>query len=377
VLILELLKYAAHSSSRAATESAAAALAGATPSELQWALDGGFGPLAHRAVSAFPDRVPQHLRAQLQGGDLAARIQHEYRVETALDVIDACALVGARAMLLKGISISEQYYPAAHLRTMTDVDILALGGTLAQIESALLERGFEYTTINMGTDAAHGVPMHDAARNAWVEIHTALFPMSSPLQRHPVFAQPGSPMHSVLSQFRGRPVLRLTDEAQLLYIAAYWNRDLTAVPMQPVMIRPLLDAVILLSNPEVTIDWDQLAVGFHDDQPTACMYLLLACLARHELVQLPRGLLSTLAARQTLIGPAELRLINSLVDRYLLDGRPMRLFQSWHVWLNLLEPGPRFIKVLRLPWRVAFPPTCPHRFNVGTQARRLVRWITR
>ena len=226
VLTLELLKYAARGHSPESASAVADALAIATATELQWALNGGLGPLAYRAVKAAPDRVPLDLLAMLHGADLAAQVLHGSRVEAAAEVIDLCGSLGITAMPLKGISISEQHYPAAHLRPMTDIDFLAPGRPYDEIEAAFLQRGYELSSIDMGVDPAHGKPLRDRRRNVWVEIHTSIFPLASPLQGHPVFAHPTDPVVAVDSDFCGRRVLRLRDEAQLFYIASYWSRDL-------------------------------------------------------------------------------------------------------------------------------------------------------
>lgn len=377
MLILELLRYATRDHSPESALAAADALAIATSTELQWALEGGLGPLAYRAAMTNPGRVPQDLLALLHGADMTAQVLHGNRVEAAAAVIDLCGNLGITLMPLKGISISEQHYAAPHLRSMTDIDFLATGRPYEEIEAAFLERGYEPSSLDMGVDPAHGKPLRDHRRNVWVEIHTSLFPLASPLQCNPVFARPIDPAIAVDSDFSGRTVLRLRDEAQLLYVAAYWSRDLSMHSIHPTFVTPLLDAITLLRASGTTMNWERLARWLGDDQATASLYLLLSCLSRHELVSLPAGLLATLAARQTIIGRAENWIIQSLIDRYLLGGRPLQPVHSWHVWLNLLGPGGRYAKSALLPWRIAFPPSYPHRFDLIAQSQRLARLIRR
>jgi hypothetical protein len=313
----------------------------------------------------------------LHGADLTAQVVHESRVQTAVEVVDTCASFGAKPLLLKGISISEQHYPAPHLRSMTDIDVLVPEGRYDEIEATLVERGYELSSIDMGADGAHGQPLRDRRRDVWVELHTSMFPPSSPLQGHPVFAQPTDPAVAVDSVFQGRAVHRLRDEAQLLYIAAYWSRDLSMQSIHPTFITPLLDAIVLIRASGTTMSWEQLAQWLGDDQGTASLYLLLSCLARHELVSLPTGFLATITASQAIIGRAENRIIQSLIDRYLLGGRSLQLIHSWHVWANLLGPGARYAKSALLPWRIAFPPSYPHRYDLSAQSARVRRLVRR
>ena len=177
--------------------------------------------------------------------DLTAQVLHGNRIEAAAEVIDLCTSLGVTVMPLKGISISEQHYPAPHLRAMTDIDFLVSGRPYEEIEAAFLQRGYKLSPVDMGPDPAHGKPLQDCRRNVWVELHTSLFPPTSPLQGHPAFTQPSDSSVAIDSDFSGRRILRLRDEAQLLYIAAYWTRDLSTQSIHPTFITPLLDAIVL------------------------------------------------------------------------------------------------------------------------------------
>ncbi len=222
-------------------------------------------------------------------------------------------------------------------------------------------------------EAAAGLPQERLGRTAYIAFpaHFALAGTSGRSRSRRTAAL------AIDSDFSGRRILRLRDEAQLLYVAAYWTRDLSTQSIHPTFITPLLDAIILLGASGPTMNWEQLSRWMGDDQATASLYLLLSCLSRHELISLPPGLLAELATRQTIIGRAENHIIQSLIDRYLLGGRTLHLIHSWHIWLNLLGPGARYAKSALLPWRIAFPPSYPHRFDLRAQAQRLARLIRR
>ena len=223
MLVVELLRYAAHGQSPESAHPVAEALVAATDAERQWALHAGLGPFAYRAIKATPDCVPSGLLEVLHGADLTAQVLHGNRIEAAAEVIDLCTSLGVTVMPLKGISISEQHYPSPHLRAMTDIDFLVSGRPYEEIEAAFLQRGYKLSPVDMGPDPAHGKPLQDCRRNVWVELHTSLFPPTSPLQGHPAFTQPSDSGVAIDSDFSGRRILRLRDEAQLLYIAAYWT----------------------------------------------------------------------------------------------------------------------------------------------------------
>ena len=73
---------------------------------------------------------------------LQREVKHGNFVDTANEVIDVCRELQIRPTLLKGISISEQHYPVAHLRPMGDIDVLIPSDAYDSVESALLRRGY-------------------------------------------------------------------------------------------------------------------------------------------------------------------------------------------------------------------------------------------
>jgi hypothetical protein len=204
----------------------------------------------------------------------------------------------------------------------------------------------------------------------WLELHTALFHKSSALRRNRTFSPAHVAEQSIDSSFNGLPVRRLTDELQLAYVASYWTQDLTAHRIHPSFVMPLFDTARLLTNHR-ELDWRALFSWLDNDMATASLYLMLAYLSRRNVVVVPDEVLGHLAASQNLLATAELRLMHAMVDRYLLGGRPFRVFNSWHIWGNLLAPGSPSAKLLKLPWNILFPPSYPHRYSLRRQLQRV------
>ena len=92
--------------------------------QLQYLRDTGFAPLLQRAVSDRVLSVPAAWSETLLAESLTAQVRHGALVDAAIDVLDACDHLGVPLTVLKGISISDQFYPAPHLRPMGDVDVL-------------------------------------------------------------------------------------------------------------------------------------------------------------------------------------------------------------------------------------------------------------
>jgi hypothetical protein len=371
VLILELLRYFATPQAPGGADRVVAALANAAEGPIRWALDAGLGPLLYGAARASPGRLTAAVHDRLLSADLTAQVRHGERVDAATDVIELCVDAAVPVTLLKGISISEQHYPAGHLRPMTDLDVLVPADAYASIEAILLRRGYRHGADTLGDDPHHGVPLIHPKRGVWLELHTALFHRGSTLRRNCAFSPDHIGAQSIDSTFCGLPVKRLTDELQLVYVASYWTQDLCAYRMHPSFVAPLFDAVRLLGLPQRTLDWAGLLGWLDNETARASLYLLLAYLSRRGVAAIPSAVLTRLAAGQNLVAGPELRVIHALLDRHLVAGRPFKLFNSWHFWANLLEPGSHVAKVLKLPWNILFPPSYPHRYSLRRQLQRM------
>ena len=187
-----------------------------------------WAPLLYRALQGRMDQVPAAWREALLSADLTARVRHGNLVGTANEIIDTCQDLRVDVTLLKGISISDQHYPAAHLRPMGDIDVLVPKHARESVESKLRRRGYRPKAGDeIDDDSYHGVPLFHPERRVWVEVHTAPFPESTSLRSNRTFfSQPHMANQSLASTFHGRPAYRLTDELQLVYLASYWARGL-------------------------------------------------------------------------------------------------------------------------------------------------------
>lgn len=138
---------------------AAVSLEAVDDCQFQWVLDAGLGPLLQRAMQHDTGAIPDKWRDTLVSAELTAQVRHAELVETAIETIDACEAAGTHATLLKGISISDQYYPAAHLRPMNDIDILIPSSAYGAVESMLLQRGFSSSAFPRVDGLHHGAPL--------------------------------------------------------------------------------------------------------------------------------------------------------------------------------------------------------------------------
>jgi hypothetical protein len=182
--------------------------------------------------------------------------------------------------------------------------------------------------------------------------------------------------------FDERPVLRLTDELQLAYIASYWLRDIARNGTHPTFLMPLFDAIFLLRSSAHALDWDALLASLDNELAAASLYLLLVEASTHGFDETLAPILPRLAARQRIFGAAELRIMHGMLDDCLIEGRRfMGAFGERHpriettVLDTLLTPAPFVRKLAVLPWNLVFPPSVPQRYSLRFHTRRMVRFF--
>jgi putative nucleotidyltransferase-like protein len=322
--------------------------------QVRWAVQTGLGPLLWHTTHAAPESTPSPCWPLVQGTHLAARLLTAEQFEAMEEILKACRGRVPPLTLLKGISISEQYYPTPQLRLMRDLDILVDEEALPTVEALLSTLGYRQQSSRPPTSYAthhHSMPFVHPRRGLWVEVHRGLFPPASSLGMDRLFSRETLQQQRQPSTFQGCEVFRLSPELQLVYIAAHW-----AMAFQPIGgLIALLDAIYLLQRTAETLEWERLLTWLEGSAATAPLYLLLTYLKAAHLVDLPPEVLPQLRTRQQALSPTTLALGHGLVDRYLVTGRPMgRILSDYRLevlWQTLLlGPGAPRGKLLRVPW---------------------------
>ena len=315
--------------------------------QLQWLLQGGLGALLQHATRDEPEALPARWRDALRAAELTARVRQAPLGESAIELIELCQGLGIEPILLKGVSVSEQLYPAPHLRPMSDIDVLLPQPQLEEVVYALTSEsgGWELMDFHARAGLHHGAPLRHRARGTILELHRALFPDDSPLSVGRLFAPAEVLARTVASSYRGRPVRRLPAELQLAYIAASWFNDMTELQVHPSFLPSVFDAAFLLRRFGAALDWATLRGWLDDGMAQGCLYALLAYLPRFGAAPAPQGFIKWLAGAQDVVGPLQLRLIHRLLDRHLLAARP---------------------------WTLPFPPPVPGRYSWRYQWRKRV-----
>jgi hypothetical protein len=319
---------------------------------LDWAITTGLGPLLHEAATSDPDAHRSPGWPRVEAAMLSSRVVTGELLDAAGDVLEACTRRGLVVTLLKGISVCEQYYPQPHLRLMRDIDLLVADETLPAADALLRALGWEPRSVRPEAFYEahhHGTPLFHPQRHVWIELHRRLMPPEGELARERVFTTQSVAGEIRPSVFRGRPATRLSDELQLVYLAVHWGRHFHAKGG----LFAMLDAIHLLRAAGARLDWSRVMGWLRGSAAAAPLLVLLTYLARHGITLVPAEALRDLQGCQRGLGDVNLRLAHTLIDLYMVDGRPHGRLLSGarvgRVWRTLLASGSPSGNLARIP----------------------------
>ena len=237
---------------------------------------------------------------------------------------------------------------------MSDIDFLVATRDLATVEAALFDLGYRQESTHpreFYETHHHTTPFRHPRTGVWVEVHRGLCARSSPVGSDAPFGAQRVLAEQSASEFRGHAVYRLSEELQIVYLAAHWAYDFRLAGGLVAM----LDTIHLLKNAR-PIRWERLLELLEGTVAATAVYLVLAYLDRHELLDLPSGLIGEIAHRQRALGRPSLWLLHGIIDRYVTNGRDLGLLMSERnlpiIWESLLRPCPGFRKPLLAGWKL-------------------------
>lgn len=322
-----------------------------------WALQSGLGPLLARTCRDDPAAAGAPGWAEVRGADLAARVETEDLADATAELIEACLPRVGLITLLKGIWLSHAVYPEPHLRPMRDVDVMVEPDAVAEVEQVLLGLGYSPAP---GCDPAeyrdhhHAVPYRHPATAVCVEVHRRLLPAHGGYGADGVFE--AAHVRACLREglFRGRPARHLSDELQVVHLAAHWAGSGKATGSAGGQV-VWLD---LLSLAPI-VDWPRVLDEVPGTAAASALVLLTSYLQARGLLALDPQVREALWRSQRSFGKANLAFLRWLIDRRLAVGRPygrwvLSRYNVEVVWGTLLRPRPSLANLAALPsalWR--------------------------
>lgn len=338
-------------------------------------IEAGIGPVLWRIAR---DTSPFML-TELQSADLTARLIIGRLLESAREILQAAGDAAAEIIVLKGVVASECHYPEPHLRVMGDIDLLAPPNLYQPLQSLLYGLGYrQHSQLpqEFFTNHHHAMPFYHPTKHQWVEIHSSLFPPSSPCAREACFAPAAVTTESIAFGFRGITTRRLRDELHLIYVCSHWGKTLN---LQRGLI-PILDVLYLLQS-TANLDWDRVRRSAGNGLSKKYLTLLLGYLLAHELIRLESEVIEWVRQSTRRIGRFNVRLLHTLIDNFLVLQRPCgRVLTETNisaVWDTLLRDKASASNLLGIPLALLFPPTRADRFRSALVARRMRSMLRR
>lgn len=346
-------------------------------STIRLALNAGLGailyPMLRKSIDGDSKSATVLLNA-LHGADLTARVLTAELLDAAEQILRSSTILARSITLLKGIAICEEYYPEPHLRTMGDIDLLIPHEHQPLLESVLTSLGYQQKSESPAEfykTHHHSMPYFHPEKGIWVEVHTALFPVSLAVANDKLFSDSYVKSQIVPMTFRGVRTNQLSLELQIPYVCAHMGEHLTFARES----FAFFDIVYLLTNAGKKCNWDFLLSSLELSTTAGHVYVILSYLVRHRVVTLPLDTLSRLYKAQKNINSVSLFMLHSIVHKYLLNGRPtgrfITPFNAKIIWETLLSPKDANQNLVLVFWNLIFPPGEKNRYSISRLLRRI------
>lgn len=350
------------------------------PSTTREAIKHGLGAVLAHVSRDCPTNSHSPFADDIRAADLTARLLTADVLDAIGHILRASDTNSCRPLLFKGAAMAWLHYPAPHLRTMGDIDICVPLAHQSVFEARLRALGFTQTAdmpAEFFEHHHHSMPFWHPQWRVWVEVHTRLFPSQSPLAEDSRFALDGIEPYLQNLEVNGAPARVMTNELQLLYTCTRWLEKFNVERG----IFPMLDVVLLIRNPRHMLNWDQVFVMLEGSHPavTTAMHAMLAYLCRWDIISVPREVLASLATGDKYTNRVSLWILHRLVTIFLIERRAYGRFLTERnvriIWSALLQTPTPLRNLLRLPYRIAFPPRHPRRFDLAFAAKRLRSFV--
>lgn len=310
---------------------------------------------------------------ELKGARLTAKVLTNTLNSAMTEIIDHCQPKVEKIVLLKGISIADQYYPAAELRPMRDIDFLVEKKDLAKVEEVLIQLGYQQESDlpkSFFNDYHHSMPFFHPETGVWVEVHTGLFSGKKQIQDSQLFCVNNLLDKLVKSTFNERDVYRLSNEYQLIYTVSHWCLEFKQFGGSIA----LFDIIYLLKNSSVP-DWEQILSWLDSDRLGWFLFLALGYLKQNNILEIDDKFYNRLKRHNKIGDALKMRILYYIIDKYLVAENPFgKVVTSGNVgiiWDTLLSGNHPMLSVLTIPINLVFPPKNPRRFNFQYQMQRL------
>jgi hypothetical protein len=333
-----------------------------SPEQVEVLIAAGLGPIAFQVLTQATNLGIPQVDPSLKSADLTTRVIYAGLHRATVEILRQAHAAGIEVTLLKGISIAEEIYTPPHHRIMGDIDILVRPVAAERMNDLVQSLGYlpiEPEAHRNTRPNHHHLPgLKHPKTGVTIEIHTAL--ASHALLTHQALMQPVE-FHTQLrpSIFGGVPCCRLSLEYQLVHTAIHWALD----GKWPVNVISINDLLHLLNHPNGSPDWGTVAAWMEGSAFFAeILAVIVLYLADCDLAAVPVELEAPIAAARRRLGQVNLRILHWLLGTFPLSGRRkvgwvLTRLNARIIWLTLLEPRSRYLRLPVAVSRVVFKRT--------------------
>ena len=321
--------------------------------------------------------ISSSLYSELQASYYSSVFSAQDQSVALLELLKMSAKSHFSVCVLKGMSVSYQYYEPPHLRLMRDIDLLVAAEDVAKLEAILFQQGYCQISENAPSyyqTHHHTMPFYHEQKQVWIEVHVQLFSEGNWRAAIPAFSLLNIRHEMLPASFENETINRLGAELQLVYIAAHWIEDFK--PQGGLF--AIWDAVFLLRK-ENSFDWEKVLAWTSESSALALpLYLLLNNLQRYQLFEFKHQHMTRL--RQHCFGMIGIRcrVFNNIIDHfYLRQGVYSKLLNEFSLdvlWAEAARPS-RLPYLFRVAWKLVFPEAVAERYSLIWHGRRLKKLL--
>ncbi|VAW59543.1 hypothetical protein MNBD_GAMMA11-2922 [hydrothermal vent metagenome] len=348
---------------------------------IAFSISSGLAPLIKFYSAGFSTRQHSKYETLLNAAELTAKIITHVQIRALDDLLRTGVPLAGEIILLKGISICQNYYPQPQMRIMGDIDLLVSDKDAEQIKNILLDKGYQQISEHSDTfyqSHHHIMPFYNENNNVWFEVHTHLFSGSNPVLDDALFDIENIFKNTVstgMDKYTDT-VKQLCPEFQLIYSCSHWAEELK---LNKACLQ-IIDMIFLIQNNGKGIDWNKTFEWINGTASASHLYLILSYFDKYKLVNLPDNYSRLFKLKHHNMGRLNRYILHKIIHQYISGARStgsiLTVSNLEIVWGTLLGPYASIINIVRLPWNILFPPEETNRYGLSRILSRIKHMFT-
>lgn len=340
------------------------------------AIDCGLGPVLFYCIRNNPKRNELSYYSALVSSDLTSQVLIGGHLDALVEILKSSPSLTKDIILLKGISTCTRYYPAPHMRTMADIDLLVEAKLQPELERICLGLGYRqesHMPAEFYDTHHHSIPLYHPEKNIWIEIHTSLFSDPATVANDNVFSIDHVFQQTISVDFKGFTTKCLNNEMELVYTCSHWAEG----PSWIKSLIQMLDMLLIIKKSKASIAWDKLLSWLEHSSSAAHLYIVLSLLHKNKLICIPNEVLTSLSKKQHGINGLNKYILHAIMSHYIFLGHSfgnvLTIDNINIIWSTLLLEKTHPVKrlFLQLPWNLLFPPNSNDRYSLLFQLKRI------